>query len=263
MARLGGRNILGFLRDFASDVRAVVVDVAGRLTHPRGSAIREDILVRVLLLSLLAALGLLIRDLSRAQTPLHAGLPVLLALAFAVAGSWGWQQRRAQVIGRAHLLLGGLGGLAALTLGREWLGVDPHRAWILAGFLVYNQTGQTLATDQRSIEDAENGLGFIRVTANKGEDDEDKAGEIIKFSKAGVVLVWRWHPDDTDDPETEEDERRKIAWYIGYIGGLGAALGPTSILALYWRRTTSAGVLAGFITGAFVPVCGGNVMPGI
>ncbi len=37
-------------------------------------------------------------------------------------------------------------------------------------------------------------------------------------------------------------------------GGLGAALGPTSILALYWKRTTRAGVLAGLVTGTVVTI---------
>ncbi|GAB4327620.1 MAG: sodium/proline symporter [Calditrichia bacterium] len=38
-----------------------------------------------------------------------------------------------------------------------------------------------------------------------------------------------------------------IAW-----AGLGASLGPTSIFALFWRKTTRAGVLAGLLTGAGV-----------
>jgi SSS family solute:Na+ symporter len=41
-----------------------------------------------------------------------------------------------------------------------------------------------------------------------------------------------------------------VFWLVLFSwAGLGAALGPTSILALYWRRTTGAGVLAGFVTG--------------
>jgi SSS family solute:Na+ symporter len=44
-----------------------------------------------------------------------------------------------------------------------------------------------------------------------------------------------------------------VFWLVLFAwAGLGAALGPTSILALYWRRTTRAGVLAGFLTGAAV-----------
>jgi SSS family solute:Na+ symporter len=42
-----------------------------------------------------------------------------------------------------------------------------------------------------------------------------------------------------------------VFWLVLFAwGGLGAALGPTSILALYWRRTTAAGVGAGLLTGA-------------
>jgi Na+/proline symporter len=40
-----------------------------------------------------------------------------------------------------------------------------------------------------------------------------------------------------------------LAW-----AGLGASFGPTSILALYWRRTTRAGVIAGLVTGALVTI---------
>jgi Na+/proline symporter len=36
--------------------------------------------------------------------------------------------------------------------------------------------------------------------------------------------------------------------------GIGAALGPTSILALYWSRTTRAGVIAGLVVGTVVTV---------
>jgi len=41
-----------------------------------------------------------------------------------------------------------------------------------------------------------------------------------------------------------------VFWLVLFAwAGLGAALGPTSILALYWRRTTRAGVVAGLLTG--------------
>ena len=42
-----------------------------------------------------------------------------------------------------------------------------------------------------------------------------------------------------------------VFWFVLLAwGGLGAALGPTSILALYWKRTTHAGVVAGMAVGA-------------
>lgn len=46
-----------------------------------------------------------------------------------------------------------------------------------------------------------------------------------------------------------------VFWLVLFAwAGLGAALGPTSILALYWKRTTRAGVIAGLVTGTVVTV---------
>lgn len=42
-----------------------------------------------------------------------------------------------------------------------------------------------------------------------------------------------------------------VFWLVLFSwGGLGASLGPTSILALYWKGTTRAGVIAGMLAGA-------------
>jgi len=44
-----------------------------------------------------------------------------------------------------------------------------------------------------------------------------------------------------------------VFWLVLFAwAGLGAAIGPTSILALYWRRTTRAGIIAGLLTGTVV-----------
>ncbi len=44
-----------------------------------------------------------------------------------------------------------------------------------------------------------------------------------------------------------------VFWLVLFAwAGLGAALGPTSILALYWRGTTRAGVMAGLVAGTAV-----------
>jgi Na+/proline symporter len=46
-----------------------------------------------------------------------------------------------------------------------------------------------------------------------------------------------------------------VFWLVLFAwAGLGASIGPTSILALYWKGTTRAGVLAGFITGTLVTI---------
>jgi SSS family solute:Na+ symporter len=42
-----------------------------------------------------------------------------------------------------------------------------------------------------------------------------------------------------------------VFWLVLFAwAGLGAALGPTSLLAIFWRGTTRAGVLAGLVAGA-------------
>ncbi len=46
-----------------------------------------------------------------------------------------------------------------------------------------------------------------------------------------------------------------VFWLVLFAwAGLGAALGPTAILALYWKRTTAQGIIAGLITGASVTI---------
>jgi len=51
-----------------------------------------------------------------------------------------------------------------------------------------------------------------------------------------------------------------VFWLVLFAwAGLGASLGPTSILALYWKRTTRAGIFAGLITGTAVTVIWYNI----
>lgn len=46
-----------------------------------------------------------------------------------------------------------------------------------------------------------------------------------------------------------------VFWLVLFAwAGLGAAIGPTSILALYWKGTTRAGIFAGLITGTVVTI---------
>ncbi|REJ79459.1 MAG: sodium/proline symporter [Acidobacteria bacterium] len=47
-----------------------------------------------------------------------------------------------------------------------------------------------------------------------------------------------------------------VFWLVLFAwAGLGATIGPTSLLAMFWRRTTRAGVMAGMITGGILVVC--------
>ncbi|WP_018127531.1 sodium/proline symporter [Balneola vulgaris] len=46
-----------------------------------------------------------------------------------------------------------------------------------------------------------------------------------------------------------------VYWLVLFAwAGLGAALGPTSILALYWKGTTKEGVIAGVISGTVITI---------
>lgn len=46
-----------------------------------------------------------------------------------------------------------------------------------------------------------------------------------------------------------------VFWLVLFAwAGLGAAIGPTSILALYWKGTTKAGIIAGLLTGTLVTI---------
>lgn len=46
-----------------------------------------------------------------------------------------------------------------------------------------------------------------------------------------------------------------VFWLVLFAwAGLGASIGPTTILALYWKGTTRMGVFAGLITGTFVTI---------
>ncbi len=48
---------------------------------------------------------------------------------------------------------------------------------------------------------------------------------------------------------------RLVFWLVLFAwAGLGAAIGPTSLMALFWRRTTRAGVLAGLAAGSITVV---------
>jgi sodium/proline symporter len=48
---------------------------------------------------------------------------------------------------------------------------------------------------------------------------------------------------------------RQVFWLVLIAwAGLGAAFGPTSILALYWKGATRAGIIAGMVTGTVVTV---------
>jgi sodium/proline symporter len=66
---------------------------------------------------------------------------------------------------------------------------------------------------------------------------------LVVTGLVGAALALGWLADEL------------VFWLVLFAwAGLGAALGPTSILALFWRRTTRAGVFAGLLAGTLTTV---------
>ncbi len=64
---------------------------------------------------------------------------------------------------------------------------------------------------------------------------------MVVFLLVAVALVFGYVAEDL------------VFWLVLFAwAGLGAAIGPTSLLALYWKRTTGPGIIAGMISGAVV-----------
>ncbi|MEQ9264504.1 MAG: sodium/proline symporter [Balneolaceae bacterium] len=93
------------------------------------------------------------------------------------------------------------------------------------------------------------------------KDENIPQKKLVFYSRIVVLLivilaiVFGWFAQDL------------VYWLVLFAwGGLGASLGPTSILALYWKGTTKQGVIAGIITGTavtivwyFIPVLKSNL----
>lgn len=148
----------------------------------------------------------------------------------------------------------------------DWLPIAASEKWIVAsetdggsladdetqfkailddpGFLsMLTWTAQRPTTAKRLVEEPIDGMGFVTLLANPDPIDAEAEREAIKFAKAGIVLVWRYYPGDVDDPETPTDDRRQIAWYIGYIAGFDDPTNYTGYRACF--ETTKATIVEG------------------
>lgn len=81
------------------------------------------------------------------------------------------------------------------------------------------------------------------------KDEEIPQKQLVLYSRivvvvlVGVALVFGWFAEEL------------VYWLVLFAwAGLGASLGPTSILALYWKGTTKKGVIAGILTGTAVTI---------
>jgi sodium/proline symporter len=88
---------------------------------------------------------------------------------------------------------------------------------------------------------------FYQEIINKGEQlSEEKAvllSRIVVFAAGILAMLLAYFAEDI------------IFWLVLFAwGGLGAAIGPTLIVSLYWKRATKWGVVAGMIVGALTTI---------
>lgn len=89
----------------------------------------------------------------------------------------------------------------------------------------------------------------------KGEEVPQKKlvlySRLVVFVVVVLALIFGFYAEDL------------VFWLVLFAwAGLGAAIGPTSILALYWKGTTRAGIFAGLFTGTAVTI-GWYLTPGL
>lgn len=82
---------------------------------------------------------------------------------------------------------------------------------------------------------------------HKGEEIPQKRlvlySRMVVFMLVVISLIFGYLAEDL------------VFWLVLFAwAGLGASIGPTSILALYWKGTTRAGVMAGLIAGTTVTI---------
>lgn len=172
------------------------------------------------------------------------------------------QLRTAAVVGTVWNVLMAWGAVFAGLAGRAWFptasqlpGGDtenlyPHLAGELLHPVVFGLVIAAIFAAIMSTTDSQLLVAASAVVRDvyekvlhRGEDVPQR--RLVLLSRSVVTLlvifaVWMGFYAE-----------QVVFWLVLFSwAGLGASLGPTSILALYWRGTTRAGVLAGLVAGA-------------
>jgi sodium/proline symporter len=170
------------------------------------------------------------------------------------------QLRFAAVVGTMWNVLMGAGAVMIGLVGRAWLGgveglpnADPenlfpvlaqhHLPPALFGMVVAAIFAAIMSTADSQLLVAASTV--VRDVYEKAVRRRPLPRQVaVRYSRLVVAalvvaaLVLGWAADEL------------VFWLVLFAwAGLGASLGPTSILALFWRRTTAAGVLAGLLVG--------------
>jgi sodium/proline symporter len=109
-------------------------------------------------------------------------------------------------------------------------------------------SSQLLVTASALVEDLYN-MALKRQASDRQQVWLSRAGVLLIAVVAGAMA---WTQNDTILALVS------FAW-----AGFGAAFGPTILLALYWRRLTTAGALTGMVAGAVTVAVWGNIDGGI
>jgi sodium/proline symporter len=170
------------------------------------------------------------------------------------------QLRFAALVGTVWNVLMGAGAVLIGLVGRAWLGTadalplgDPenlfpvlaqqHLPAPLFGMVVAAIFAAIMSTaDSQLLVAASTVVRDVHEKVVRREPLPRRTAVVYsRLVVAGLVmaaLALGWVADEL------------VFWLVLFAwAGLGAALGPTSILALFWRRTTTAGVFAGLIAG--------------
>ncbi|MCI6556633.1 MAG: sodium/proline symporter PutP [Schaalia hyovaginalis] len=127
---------------------------------------------------------------------------------------------------------------------------------LLAGFMLAailaaimsTISSQLLVTSSALVEDIYHAFTKRELSGADGV----LAGRIAVGAVSVIAALLAWPRSDT------------ILGLVAFAwAGFGASFGPIVILALYWRRLTAKGAIAGMITGAVVVGIWGNVSGGI
>ena len=172
--------------------------------------------------------------------------------------------RVAALVGTVWNALMAAGALFVGLVGRAWFassdalpGGDPEKIYlvlaqaelspVLFGVIVASVFAAIMSTADSQVLVAASCVVRDLYQKVLRRDEEIEPRRLVALSRAVVVFVVLLALALGYGAEDQ------IVWFVLVAwAGLGAALGPTSILALYWRRTTAPGIVAGILAGAGV-----------
>ncbi len=124
-----------------------------------------------------------------------------------------------------------------------------HLSPVMFGFVIASIFAAIMSTADSQLLVAASSV--VRDVYDKlvKKDEEIPQKQLVLYSRivvvvlVGIALVFGWFAEEL------------VYWLVLFAwAGLGASLGPTSILALYWKGTTKKGVIAGILTGTVVTI---------